>query len=163
MVVAAGGVLGGLATRLRWPMTDLSRLDLALAGDPGPDPADLGDDPTAGQVLVSVEYVVDAGEVDGFLRLAGMLEPARRRTGASRWDLFQDTDRPQVFVEQFLVRSWQAHLRQHRLATAADRALEERVWRFHRSDGAPPARHLLKVDDAGDPPLRLGHAEDGSD
>lgn len=154
MLAAATGVVGGLATRLRWPMTDPTRLDLSLAGDPGPDPADLGEDPPAGQVLVSVEYVVDTDEVDEFLSLAGLLEPARRRTGATRWGLFQDTDRPRVFVEQYLVRSWLAHLRQHRLTTAADRSLEESVWSFHRGDGVPPARHLLQVADGdGQPPL----------
>jgi MFS family permease len=162
MLAAAAGVFAGLATRLRWPMTDLSRLDLTMAGDPGPEPADLGDDPPRGHVLVSVEYVIEADEVDDFLRLAEGLEPARRRTGASRWGLFQDTDRPRVFVEQFLVRSWQAHVRQHRLATAADRVLEQRVWRFHRGDGVPPTRHLLRVDDAGDPPLHPDHPGDGS-
>ena len=97
-----------------------------------------------------------------FPATGGGLEPARRRTGASRWGLFQDTDRPRVFVEQFLVRSWQAHVRQHRLATAADRVLEQRVWRFHRGDGVPPTRHLLRVDDADDPPLHPDHPGDGS-
>lgn len=155
MLVAAAGVLGGLATRWHWPMTDLSRLDLSLAGDPGPEPADLGDDPPTGRVLVSVEYMIDADDADAFLGLAALLEPARRRTGASRWDLFQDTDRPEVFVEQFVVRSWMAHVRQHRLATAADRELEERLWDLHRRDGVPPTRHLLSVDDIGsEPPLQ---------
>lgn len=154
MLTAAAGVLAGLSTRIRWPMTDLSRLDLSLAGDPGPDPADLGDDPPEGRVLVTVEYTIDGDDVREFLRLATLLGPARRRTGASRWDLFQDTDRPSVFVEQFVVRSWRTHLRQHHLATAADRALEERVWSFHRGDGPPPARHLLQVaEDDRHPPL----------
>lgn len=80
-------MLDGLATRWRWPMTDLSRLDLSLAGDPGPEPADLGDDPPTDLVPVSVEYVIDADDVDELLRLARMLQPARRRTGASQWDL----------------------------------------------------------------------------
>ena len=53
MLAAAAGMLGGLATRWRWPMTDLSRLDLSLAGDPGPEPADLGDDPPTGLAPVS--------------------------------------------------------------------------------------------------------------
>lgn len=38
---------------------------------------------------MSVEYVIDADDVDELLRLARMLQPARRRTGASQWDLFR--------------------------------------------------------------------------
>ena len=71
MLAAAVGMLGGLATRWRWPMTDLSRLDLSLAGDPGPEPADLGDDPPTGLAPVSVEYVIDADDVDELLRSRG--------------------------------------------------------------------------------------------
>jgi MFS family permease len=152
LLAGAVGVALGLLTRLRWPMTDLSRLDLSPVGDPAPAPADLGDDPPGGQVLVTVEYTVDADDAEQFLRLTQLLGPARRRTGASRWELFQDTDRPSRFVEQFVVRSWSAHLRQHELISATDRALEERIWQLHAGDEPPPTWHMLQVD--GQVPLR---------
>ena len=79
LLSGAAGVALGLLTRLRWPMADLSRLDLSMVGDPGPTPADLGDDPPRGQVLVTVEYTVDADDAQEFLRLSQQLEPARRR------------------------------------------------------------------------------------
>jgi MFS family permease len=151
LLSAATGIALGLLTRLRWPMVDLSRLDLSTVGDPGPTPADLGDDPPRGQVLVTVEYTVDADDADEFVRLSQQLGRARRRTGATRWELFQDTDHPSRFVEQFVVRSWPAHLRQHALISAADRALEERVWRLHAGGTPPPTWHMLQVD--GQAPL----------
>lgn len=160
MLVAAGAVLAGLAGRLRWPMPDLSRMDLRLVGDPAPEPEVPGDRPPTGQVLVTVEYTVDAGDVDEFLTAAARLGPARRRTGATRWELFQDSGAPTKFVEQFIVRSWQAHVRQHRLATAQDRALEEHVWSFHRGDGVPPTWHLVRVRE-GPPPVPPDAPVDG--
>lgn len=151
LLIGTAGVLGGLLTRIRWPMPDLSSADLAVVGDPGPDPVDLGAHPPSGDVLVTVEYRIDADHTHEFLHHARQLEPARRRTGATRWELFQDTADATQFVEQFTVGSWEAHLRQHRLATVADRALEEAVWRYHRGEGAPPTWHRLRVSD--EPPL----------
>lgn len=159
LLLGAAGVLAGLATRIRWPMATQSSADLAVVGDPGPEPADLGDHPPRGEVLVTVEYRIDADQAREFLHHARQLEGARRRTGATWWGLFQDTTDPTRFAEQFLVRSWRAHLRQHRLATAADRDLEVTVWRYHRGDGPPPTWHRLRVGD--DIPLRPGAANDG--
>lgn len=159
LLLGAAGVLAGLVTRVRWPMPDLSSADLAVVGDPGPDPVDLGAHPPSSDVLVTVEYRIDPDHAHEFLHYARQLEPARRRTGARRWGLFQDTDDPTQFVEEFTVGSWQAHLRQHRLATAADRDLEEAVWRYHRDDGAPPTWHRLRVGDTAPlPPDADPHA-----
>ena len=70
------------------------------------------------------------------------LRASRRRTGASRWELYRDAEHPNRFVEMFRVPSWEEHLRQHagRL-TAHDQEVEEAALAF--SD--PPARgdHLL--------------------
>jgi MFS family permease len=161
MLVAAGGVVAGLAGRVRWPMPDLSRMDLRIAGDPAPDPPDLGGQPPPGQVLVTVEYTVDADDVEEFLTVAARLGPARRRTGATRWELFQDSAAPTRFLEQFVVRSWLAHVRQHRLATTEDRALEEHVWSFHRGDGVPPTWHHVQVGEG--PPLPPDSDDDAAD
>jgi hypothetical protein len=48
-------------------------------------------------------------------------------------------------VEQFMVRSWEEHLRQHERVTVADRAVENRLRAFHV--GAEPVRvsHWIDV------------------
>jgi transposase len=65
------------------------------------------------------------------------LRRSRRRTGATRWELYRDGDQPTRFVELFSVPSWEEHLRQHvaRL-TEAHRHVEQAALAF--SD--PPAR-----------------------
>lgn len=67
---------------------------------------------------------------------------SRRRTGASRWSLYQDAAEPLRFVEAFLVPSWEEHLRQHadRL-TGADQEMEEQAQAF--VTGSPEVAHLF--------------------
>jgi hypothetical protein len=70
------------------------------------------------------------------------LRRSRRRTGASRWELYRDGDRPNRFVEMFSVPSWEEHEHQHEgRLTAVDKAIEETALAF--SDPPTRAEHLL--------------------
>jgi MFS family permease len=104
-----------------------------LAFDPEPD---------SGPVLVTVEYTVSPEREADFLGAMDHLRQSRRRTGATRWELYRDGDRPDRFVEQFSVPSWEEHLRQHagRL-TASDQEVEEAALAF--SDPPARAEHLF--------------------
>ena len=44
----------------------------------------------------------------------------------------QDPQSPGIYVETFLVDSWEEHQRQHDRFTIADRTVEEQVFRFAR-------------------------------
>jgi hypothetical protein len=70
------------------------------------------------------------------------LRRSRLRTGATRWDLYRDGERPDRFVEFLSVPSWEEHLRQHtgRL-TSANREIEKAALAF--SDPPPRSYHLL--------------------
>ena len=137
-IVLLAGVVAGVF--LRVPET--GHLDRApaiywpeprLAFDPEPD---------SGPVVVTVEYTVTPQREAAFLDAMDRLRQSRRRTGATRWELYRDGDRPDRFIEIFSVASWQEHLHQHEgRLTAADREVEEAALAF--SD--PPARgeHLL--------------------
>ena len=45
---------------------------------------------------------------------------SRRRTGATSWRVWQDATDPDRIVEQFIVASWDDHLRQHERVTRRD-------------------------------------------
>jgi hypothetical protein len=94
-------------------------------------------------VLVTVEYCVAPEDSREFVRAMQEVRRLRRRDGAMRWGLFYDVAQPQRFVETFLVESWAEHLRQHERVTAADRAVEERAWAFHRGESPPVVSHLI--------------------
>ena len=89
-----------------------------------------------------VEFIVTPGREAAFLEAMDHLRRSRRRTGASRWDLYRDGDQPDRFVEVFSVPSWEEHLSQHEgRLTEADKAIEESALAF--SDPPARAEHLL--------------------
>jgi MFS family permease len=139
---AAVVMLAGVVAGLFWRVRETGHLDrepaiywpeARLAFDPEPD---------AGPVLVTVEYIVAPNREEAFLDAMDRLQRARRRTGATRWELYRDGDRPDRFIEAFAVPSWEEHLRQHEgRFTGADREIEEAALAF--SDPPARAEHLL--------------------
>ena len=137
-IVVLAGVVAGVFLRVPetghldrepavyWP-------EARLAFDPEPD---------TGPVLVTVEYIVTPERETAFLEAMDHLRQSRRRTGATRWELYRDGDRPDRFIEIFSVPSWEEHLRQHEgRFTAADQDVEEAALAF--SDPPARAEHLL--------------------
>lgn len=140
-LLAAAGLLLAIPLTRRWPLQSSAEADLTpsaywpqpllaqpLEGDAGP-------------VLVSMEYHVDPKNRQAFLEALRRLGNVRRRDGAYRWGIFEDTAHAGRFVETFLVDSWLEHLRQHERVTQADRALQERIRRLARE--APRVTHYI--------------------
>jgi Transmembrane secretion effector len=97
-----------------------------------------------GPVLVTVEYRVEAQLADAFLRAMRKYERVRRRDGASRWGLYRDLERADVYLETFIVPSWAEHLRQHARLTRGDSALAEVIATNIQSE--PIVRHLIHAE-----------------
>ncbi len=140
-LIAAGvmlaGVAFGLVRRLPEPAGTEGRADYwtepRLAFDPEAD---------SGPIAVRIEYTIAPDDEADFLAAMERLRTSRRRTGATRWELYRDAEHPDTFVELFRVASWEEHLRQHNgRLTVADQRIEEVALGY--SD--PPARaaHLL--------------------
>jgi quinol monooxygenase YgiN len=140
--VAAGVLLAGAATIIRWPLFDVRGLNR----DPSivwPEPTlGLHPDSDAGPILVTVTYIVAPERQEGFLDAMRALRLSRMRTGAIRWELYRDGEQPTQFVEEYTVPSWEEHLRQHHgRLTGADVEIERRVDSF--SDPPPRTAHLF--------------------
>jgi MFS family permease len=97
-----------------------------------------------GPVLVTVEYRVASEHADAFLRVMRKYERVRRRDGASRWGLYRDLERADIYLETFLVVSWAEHLRQHERLTRGDSELERAIGAL--THGELTVRHLIHVD-----------------
>jgi hypothetical protein len=98
-----------------------------------------------GPVLVTVEYHIRAQDREPFLLALKKLASERRRDGAYRWGVYEDTAEQGHFVETFVVASWIEHLRQHERVTNADRLQEEVVFRFNLA-GEPKVTHFIAAE-----------------
>jgi MFS family permease len=144
VLLAAVVLLAGVIAGMVWRVPETGHLDpqpaniywtdARLAFDPEPD---------TGPVLVAVEFIVPPERQAAFLEAMAQLRESRLRTGATRWELYRDAERPNRFVEMFSVPSWEEHLRQHHggRLTGTDRDVEEAALAF--SDPPPRAEHLL--------------------
>jgi hypothetical protein len=95
--------------------------ELALAVEPGP---------KDGPVLIQLEYRIDAGHREEFLRAIHTVEPVRRRNGAISWRVFRNLGEDGVFVERFILASWAEYVRLRARATMADRNLLHELERL---------------------------------
>jgi len=132
-ISAAGLALGPLAG-LAWRFRPIPPQDL-LPGADWPPPVLAADVSPEGPVLVSVEYRARPGQEDQLMTALQGTKNARRRTGATAWRTWQDASDPGRILEQFVVASWDEHLRQHERVTRRDQDHIDRVREL-----ADPAR-----------------------
>jgi MFS family permease len=125
LVTAVGLALGPLAG-LRYRFQVIAPAQLLPAAE-WPVPQLDGGDPAGGPVMVSVEYRPRDGQEAGLLAALRDTRFSRRRTGASEWRVWQDAADPARIVEQFVVASWEEHLRQHSRITIRDQARLDQV------------------------------------
>ncbi|MBY8849441.1 MFS transporter [Saccharothrix sp. MB29] len=157
VVPAAAMVLVVLVAARLLPLTD-RELDTSPASlwDAPPEIADTA----AGPVLVTVEWRVPAARVAAFTEAMRKVGRSRRRTGATLWGLFRDSEDPELHLETFTVDTWHEHLRQHlERGTAVDVAVEAAAREL--AAGPPRVRHLLWARSHGDGPHGNGPGGDG--
>ncbi|HST39585.1 MAG TPA: MFS transporter, partial [Conexibacter sp.] len=155
LLVAAVALAVGPLVALRFPFPQIAAAELTPACDwPLPsvvgygaaataEDAAAGSDAAAaragaaGPVLVTVEYRAAEGQADALLVALAGVRRARRRTGAISWRIWRDAAAPERVLEQFVVGSWDEHLRQHARFTTRDQARLDAV-RALTDPAAPP-------------------------
>lgn len=142
-IAAAGLALGPLAA-LGWRFRPIPPEDLLPAGD-WPAPHLSRDQTPDGPVLVSVEYWAQPGLEDQLMTALQRTRFSRRRTGATSWRAWRDASDPSRILEQFVVASWDEHLRQHDRVTRRDQDRLDRIREL--TDPAHPVAvtHWLAV------------------
>jgi MFS family permease len=144
VLLAAVVLLAGVIAGMVWRVPETGHLDPQPANIYWVDPRLAFDpEPETGPVVVTVEFTVAPERQAAFLEAMEQLRGSRLRTGATRWEVYRDAERPNRFVEMFSVPSWEEHLRQHHggRLTGTDREVEEAALTF--SDPPPRAEHLL--------------------
>jgi hypothetical protein len=110
----------------RLPFKAISPPDLLPAGD-WPDPRLVDAPGPSGPVLVTLEYRPKPGLELKLVEALHAGRYARRRTGAVSWRVWRDTADPGHILEQFVVGSWDEHLRQHERVSRRDQQRLEEI------------------------------------
>ncbi|ELD3473939.1 MFS transporter, partial [Enterobacter hormaechei] len=142
LVVATLGMVLASATAFRWKLEKDPDLNLDLSGQPL-DGVEIDLPNERGPVLVSHEYIIDPHNAKAFLEAVHELRRVRRRAGAMSWAVYEDIERPGLFIETFLMGSWIEHLRQQERHTMNDLLLQSRVLAFHQGTTSPAIRYLV--------------------
>lgn len=136
LILAAGTLVMAMAWVHRsWPASasedDLTPEHVVLSTDPArPTPE--------GQVMMTIEYRVDPERIDHFRTLmVNEVRASRLRYGALSWELLQDLQVPQSFVEVIIDESWPDHLRRFERFTTHDVQLRDRKRAFLERDSQP--------------------------
>jgi predicted MFS family arabinose efflux permease len=104
---------------VRLPFKEISARDLLPAGD-WPSQRLVGAQTADGPVLVTIEYRPKPGLEQSLVQALHAGRYARRRTGAVSWRVWRDAADPGRVLEQFVVGSWDEHLRQHERVSRRD-------------------------------------------
>lgn len=96
-------------------------------------------------VLVATTWEVEEARLEAFFDVLRELRRTRLRTGAQRWSLYRDADRPCRITELFLVPTWEEHLAQHGRMDAEAAGVLARARAFDTA-GGPVTRHLAGLD-----------------
>jgi MFS family permease len=140
------------------PFKAISPRDLLPAGD-WPDPRLVGAKAADGPVLVTIEYRPRPGLEQNLVEALHAGRYARRRTGAVSWRVWRDAADPGHVLEQFVVGSWDEHLRQHERVSRRDQQRLEEIkamtdpsrpatvthWLAPQLDGSSPATPPSRV------------------
>ena len=145
LLIAAAGLLLGLALTRKVALGQGETVDLSPSLHwPAPDvalpPDGLSD---RGPVMVEVEYRINPADRAAFLAALHDWSSERWRDGAYDWHVFQSAEDPDLWVEAFMVSSWEEHLAQHDRVTAQDRDVQEKLRAFDTRESGPQVRHLI--------------------
>jgi MFS family permease len=143
LTVVAGGLALTVLVARRWPLLT-GAIDVRPSQSWAEPELAIQPEPSQGPVLVTIEYDVPIEHWGEFREAMQRVGRSRRRSGAERWGLFQDTADPDRFTEAFVVPTWVEHVRQYQeRLTRSDQQYEDRARALTRNGDAPQIRQML--------------------
>ena len=124
------------------PFKAITPSDLLPAGD-WPDPQLVTETSPSGPVLVTIEYRPKPGLERAVIERLHAGRYARRRTGAVSWRVWVDAADPRHVLEQFVVGSWEEHLRQHERVSRRDEQRLKEIDEMTDPSEPPTVTHWL--------------------
>ncbi|WP_374444045.1 MFS transporter [Stella sp.] len=129
---------------LRLPLPATSGLNLDLVNRWSEPDLAVAIQPRSGPIVVTIEYVIDEGDIDEFLAAMADRRRIRRRDGARHWTLMRDLADPRLWVERYHTPTWIDYVRHNQRMTQADIAVTDHVRALHRGDGPPRVHRMIE-------------------
>jgi hypothetical protein len=148
----AAALVATLALAFRWRFDAIARLDLSPSPLASPETRLVGEEHADSPAFVLVSYEVRPECEEDFLRALRLVGRVRRRNGATDWSFYRDAERPERFIETFVLATWDEHVRQHQRLTVTDAAVLDRVNEFLKPGTTLTAEHYVQPPE---PPLEL--------
>ena len=142
LVLAGVGLVLVAGVGLLVQFKAISPEDLLPAGD-WPDPQLVTETEAGGPVLVTVEYRPKHGLESAVVQKLRDGRYARRRTGAVSWRVWINAADPSRVLEQFVVGSWEEHLRQHERVSRRDQERLREITAMTEPTAPPTVTHWL--------------------
>ena len=158
LLAAAVGLALVAFVGLRLPFKPIAPQELLPGGD-WPTPQLVDATVPEGAVMVSVEYRPRAGLEQDLLDALHAARYARRRTGAVSWRAWRDAADPGHVLEQFIVGSWNEHLRQHERVSRRDEERFDAIKAMTDPDRPATVTHWLAPGLQGDAPLSAAEGQ----
>jgi MFS family permease len=149
LLTAGVGVAVVAGAGLLLPFKAIAPKDLLPAGD-WPDPQLVGEPTAGGPVQVTVEYRPKPGFEEEVIDKLYAGRYARRRTGAVSWRVWVDAADHRRVLEQFVVGSWDEHLRQHERVSVRDQQRLEEIVSMTEPSQPPTVTHWLAAQPTDD-------------
>lgn len=144
VLIAAAMLLAGVATLGSWPLIDTRGLDRSPSMH-WPEPNLTFQPAPQTPVAVATMYTVAPEREAQFIEAMQEIRLSRLRTGAIAWRLYREGETARVFIENYLVGTWEEHLRQHHgRLTGADALADRKVREL--SDPKPYSRHWFPAE-----------------
>ncbi|RWR28335.1 MFS transporter [Sinirhodobacter populi] len=143
LCTSAAMLLIGLLLGFWLWLPEFSTLDLApLDRFRAPEPV-LDIKARSGPIMVMIDYIIDPGDTDAFLRLMQERRRIRIRDGARQWALLRDMENPRQWMESYHVPTWLDYLRHNHRRTKADAENYDSLRALHRGIDDRPRVHRM--------------------
>ncbi|MAZ21062.1 MFS transporter [Roseovarius sp.] len=146
LVIAAAGLLAGIPLTRRFIIGQGEAMDLTPASAWPMAPALSDDQPEDRAAMVTVEYRIAAADRKTFLTRIAAFSKERLRDGATRWEVHQSVENPELWIESFHLPSWAEHLEQHERVTRSDIDLQKELRALDSRETGPVVRHYLRAE-----------------
>jgi len=143
VALAATPLLG-----LRRPMPHIQPSELVPVGD-WPAPQLAPGTRTDGPVMVTIERHAAPGQLQALTDAVLELRFGRRRAGASAWTAWSDAADPARVIEQFVVATWDDHLRFHERVTVRDQQRLDLAESYTDPDRPQQVTHWVQIKASG--------------